>query len=203
MKKFAAILLALIIIFVFALIGWFLYKNFPTTPVLIINLVLIMAGVLLGYTVYNRIYIDSITNYYEYMGSKFPEPEMALIYAVPDDFCNKIEYNTGAINVVGIDDILHDVKVTKAAYNKLLDEVEITFSKGIVVKVKGLSTIAVGDEQFMFYGFKQMEFKSIDEQLKLIWDDSHLSLEKNGEVYFVKMPDGEPTFAFDWSSSND
>lgn len=202
MKKFTAIILAILTVFVFALIGWFLYKNYPTTPVLIINLVLIMTGVLLGYTVYNRIYINSITDYYEYKESMFPEPEMALIYAVPDDFCNKIEYNTGSMYIVGIDEILHDVKVIKATYNKLIDEVEITFSKGISVKVKGLSTIAVGDEQFMFYGFKEMEFRSKDEQLKLIWDDSHLSLEKNDIVYTVKMPDGEPTFAFDWSESS-
>lgn len=203
MKKVTAIVLALITVFLFALIGWFLYKNFPTTPVLIINLVLIMTGVLLGYTVYNRVYIDSITNYYDYKESHFPEPEMALIYAVPDDFCNKMEYNTGSMYIVGVDEIIHDVKVTKAIYNKLLDEVELRFSKGIVIKVKGINTIAVGDEQFMFYGFKEMEFKSKEEQLKLIWDDSHLALEKNGEVYTVKMPDGEPTFAFDWSEGID
>lgn len=203
MKKVTAIVLALITVFLFSIIGWFLYKNFPTTPVLIINLVLIMTGVLLGYTVYNRVYIDSITNYYDYKGSHFPEPEMALIYAVPDDFCNKMEYNTGSMYIVGVDEIIHDIKVTKAVYNKLLDEVELRFSKGIVIKVIGINTIAVGDEQFMFYGFKEMEFKSKEEQIKLIWDDSHLALEKNGEVYTVKMPDGEPTFAFDWSSSND
>lgn len=203
MKKFTAILLALIVIFTFAISGWFLYKNYPTTPVLIINLVLIMTGVLLGYTVYNRIYIDSITNYYEYLGNKFPEPEMALIYAVPDDFCNKMEYNTGAINVVGIDDIIRDVKVTKATYNKLIDEVEVTFTKGINVKIKGLNTIAVGDEQFMFYGFSEMEFTSKEGSLKLIWDDSHLALEKNNTEFTVKMPDGEPTFAFDWSEKTD
>jgi hypothetical protein len=201
MKKFTAISAALIIVFVFALIGWFLYKTYPTTPVLIINLVLIMTGVLLGYTVYNRIYIDSITNYYEYDGSKFPELEMSLIYAVPDDFCNKIEYHTGAINIVGVEHILRDIKVTKATYNKLIDEVEIKFEPGITINVKGLSTIAVGDEQFMFYGFKEMLFKSKNEELKLIWDDSHLSLEKNGTVYTVRMPDGEPTFAFDWSTN--
>jgi hypothetical protein len=203
MKKITAVVLALIVIFAFAIAGWLIYINFLTTPALIINLVLVMTGVLLGYAVYRRFYIDRVTNYYEYKDSKFPEPEMALIYAVPDDFCNKIEYNTGSLFIIGIDEILHEVKVTKATYNKLLDVVEITFSKGIILKVTGLSTIAVGDEQFMFYGFKQIEFKSKDEQLKLIWDDSHLSLEKNGEVYFVKMPDGEPTFAFDWSKRDD
>ena len=203
MKKITAIFLALIVIFLFAIAGWFLYMNYPTTPVLIINLVLIMTGVLLGYTVYNKVYIDSITNYYEYLGSKFPEPEMALIYAVPDDFCNKIEYNTGSINIVGIDEIIRDVRVTKATYNKLIDEVEITFTKGIKVKVKGLNTIAVGDEQFMFYGFKEMEFTSKDQQLKLAWDDSHLALEKDNMEYTVRMPDGEPTFAFDWSEGID
>lgn len=203
MKKFTAIILALIVIFVFALIGWFLYKNYPTTPVLIINLVLIMTGVLLGYTVYNKIYIDSITNYYEYLGNKFPDPETALIYAVPDDFCNKMEYNVGSINVVGVDEIIHDVKVTKATYNKLIDEVNITFTKGINVRVKGLNTIAVGDEQFMFYGFKEMEFNSKNEKLKLAWDDNHLALEKEGTIYTVRMPDGEPTFAFDWSEKMD
>lgn len=203
MKKFTAISLALIVIFIFALTGWFLYKTYPTTPVLIINLVLIMTGVLLGYTVYNKIYVDSVTNYYEYLESKFPEPEMALIYAVPDDFCNKIEYNTGSIYIVGIDDILKDVKLTKATYNKLIDEVEITYTKGIKIKVRGLNTIAVGDEQFMFYGFKEMEFISKNEQIKLIWDDSHLALEKNDTEYTVRMPDGEPTFAFDWSESLD
>lgn len=199
MKKFTAISLALIIVLVFALIGWFLYKTYPTTPVLIINLVLIMTGVLLGYTVYNRIYIDSITNYYEYDGSKFPELEMSLIYAVPDDFCNKIDYNKGAMNIIGVDDIIHNVKVTKATYNKLIDEVELKFDPGITINVKGLHTIAVGDEQFMFYGFKEMKFQSKNEELKLIWDDSHLALEKNGTIYTVRMPDGEPTFAFDWS----
>jgi len=203
MKKLTAIFLALLVVFVFALIGWFLYKNYPTTPVLIINLFLIMTGVLLGYTVYNKVYIDSITNYYEYQGNRFPEPEMALIYAVPDDFCNKIEYNTGSINIVGINEIIDNVKVTKATYNKLIDEVEISFSKGINIKVKGLNTIAVGDEQFMFYGFKEMNFKSKDQQLKLIWDDSHLALEKDGIVYTVRISDGEPTFAFDWSESID
>jgi hypothetical protein len=203
MKKVTAIVLALITVFLFALIGWFLYKNFPTTPVLIINLVLIMTGVLLGYTVYNRVYIDSITNYYDYKESHFPEPEMALIYAVADDFCNKIEYNTGSMNIVGVEEIIRDVKVTKAVYNKLLDEVDLTFSKGLNIKVKGLNTIAIGDEQFMFYGFKEMEFKSKDEKLKLIWDDSHLALEKNDIQYTVRMPDGEPTFAFDWSENID
>lgn len=203
MKKFAAISLALIVTFIFALIGWFLYKAYPTTPVLIINLVLIMTGVLLGYTVYNKIYVDSVTNYYEYLENKFPEPEMALIYAVPDDFCNKIEYNTGSIYIVGLDEIVEGVKLTKATYNKLIDEVEITYTKGIKIKVRGLNTIAVGDEQFMFYGFKEMEFVSKNEQIKLIWDDSHLALEKNNTEYTVRMPDGEPTFAFDWSASMD
>lgn len=203
MKKFTAIILAILVIFIFALSGWFLYKTYPTTPVLIINLVLIMTGVLLGYAVYNKVYIDSITNYYEYLGSKFPEPETALIYAVPDDFCNKMEYNTGSINIVGIDEIIHDIKVTKASYNKLLDEVELTFTKGINIKIKGLNTIAVGDEQFMFYGFKEMEFSSKDEKLKLVWDDSHLALEKDNTEYTVRMPDGEPTFAFDWSEKID
>lgn len=203
MKKFNAILLSLLTLSVFVIIGWLLYKNYPTTPVVIINLVLIMAGVLLAYTVYHRFYTDSITNYYDYKESHFPEPEGALIYAMPDDFCNKIEFNKGSVFITGMDEILKDIKLTKAEYDKLLDEVNIEFNNGVSLKVNGISTIAVGDEQFMFYGFNKMEYKSKSDHIFLIWDSSQLNLKKNGEDFVVRMPDGEPTFAFDWSESID
>lgn len=201
MKKFKAIILSLLTLSVFVIIGWLLYKNYPTTPVVIINLVLIMVGVLLAYTVYNRFYIDSITNYYDCKESEFPEPEGALIYAMPDDFCNKIEYNKGSVFIIGIDQILKDIKLTKAKYDKLLDELTIHFNNGTSLKVNGISTIAVGDEQFMFYGFNKMEFNSKYDHIILVWDSNQLNLKKNGEDFVVRMPDGEPTFAFDWSES--
>jgi hypothetical protein len=162
-----------------------------------------MAGVLLAYTVYNRFYFDSITNFYDYKANQFPEPEGALIYAMADDFCNKIEYNQGSLFITGIDSILNDKKLTKATYDKLLDAITIHFSDGISLTVSSISTIAVGDEQFMFYGFKKMEFKSKNDHIFLIWDSSQLNLKKNGQDFVVRMPDGAPTFAFKWTAAVD
>ncbi|MEX2483423.1 MAG: AtpZ/AtpI family protein [Brumimicrobium sp.] len=200
MKKVSAILVALITVFAFALIGWFLYRNYPTTPVLIINLIIIMAGVLLAYTVYKRMLINSKRKYYEYREHDFPEVEDTLIYAVPSDFCNKIDYNKGSIFITGLENTLDNIKLLDAVYDKLLDEVSIKFSNNISITVKGLSTIAVGDNQFSFFGFDNMKFETKNEKIELIWESSHLELFKDGENYTVRMPDGMPTFVFDWSS---
>lgn len=166
---------------------------------LIVNLILIMTGVLMGYTVYHQILYYNGKNVVPYEDYEFPQLEDGLIYVLPSDFCSKTEKFKGNLYLTGLRAARTDLKLLTADYVKLTDEVHLNFDQGTSVEVKGISTIGLGDEQFIFFGFEHLRFISKEEAFELYWYESHLELIRNAEKYLVRIPDGAPTFVFDWS----
>jgi amino acid transporter len=91
MKKFTAFVFALLTLLPFVVIAWLLYSNFASTPVAIINLLIIMTGVMLAFIVYNRIIIGKDENSIKANTEHYPHIESALIYVLPSDFVSKLE----------------------------------------------------------------------------------------------------------------
>lgn len=198
MKKFAALIIALVNLGVFIIAAWWLYKSFYSTPVLIANLLLILTGVLLSYTIYNQLSINQ-KNIIRLIDDDFPTIESGLIYAEINDFCNKYEKNKGILFVAGIDEKITELTLQKVQYQKLTDLLTFTFSPSLTMKLKGVSTIAVGDEQFMIHGFTTCEIKSKETYL-FDWSGNQIILKSKNQVEkIVKIPDQKPTLLFDWS----
>ena len=198
MKKFAALFLALVNLAIFSLAAWWLYRNYHSTPVLIANLLIILTGVLISYTIYNRI-INDDKNVIKYLDDDFPEIESGLIYAQVADFCNKYDKNKGFLFIVGIDIPDHKFDLQNVKFDKLTDELSFSFSPSLQLKLTGVSTIAVGDEQFMIHGFElcEIQFKGKHE---LNWTRNKLEIKKvNEETKTIKLPPQKPTIVFDWS----
>ncbi|GEM_PF-1580448 len=208
MKKFVAFLLSAAVLFLFILVAWYIYIHYYTTPTLIIILLLIVTGVLLAITTYLRILRDP-SKVIQVSTTAIPSIESGLIYATITDFCNKIELNEGQLFIAGIPTENGVHQLLNADYDKLTDQTTLNFThkpdSGKKAKwqliISGVTTVAVGDEQFMFYGFDQLHVKTPAKDVILAWKGSRLDyIDRTDETtYQVQIPSGEPTVAFDWS----
>jgi hypothetical protein len=198
MKKFTAFVFTLLTLLPFIGIAWYLYSNFPSTPVAIINLLVVMTGVMLAFTVYNRIVVGKDENSIKANTEHYPHIESALIYVLPSDFVSKLDKVKGKIFMVSTDKIENDVTLTGGEYNKLTDIISLSYSNGISTTIKGSTTVAVGDNQFLFYGFEELIHTKGKEKSDFIWEQDRL-VQKNGEeLVSIKIPDKLPVYIFDW-----
>jgi hypothetical protein len=198
MKKFTAFALALLTIVPFLVLDWLLYSNFPITPVVIINLVIMMTGVMFSFIVYNRIVAGKNENSIKVNTDHYPHIEGALIYVMPSDFVAKLEKIKGKIFLASTDEVEKDTTLTGGDYNKLTDVITLNYTKGISTTIRGSRTVAVGDNQFLFYGFNELIHKKGKEKIDFIWEEDRL-VQKNGdELVNIAIPDRLPVYIFDW-----
>lgn len=198
MKKFTAFVLSLLTIVPFATIAWLLYSNFPTTPVVIINLLILMTGVLLAFIVYNRTMVSSDKNSIKVNTDHFPYMERALIYVMPQDFVSKLEKNRGKIFLVSTDEVESEVSLIDGDFNKLRDIITLRYTNGITTKIRGSRTVAVGDNQFLFYGFDELIHSKGKTENVFLWEEDRLVQKINGELVSINIPDRMPVYIFDW-----
>lgn len=198
MKKFTAFALSILTIVPFVAIAWFLYYNFHSTPVAIINLLIVMTGVLLAFIVYNRTLISNDENVLKIDMDHFPYIESALIYVMPQDFVGKLEKNKGKLFIATSDKIKSDVTVTEGDFNKLTDTISLKFTNGITTSIRGARTVAVGDNQFLFHGFDELIHKEGSKKFVYQWEDDRLIQKLGDEVITIKIPDRLPFYIFDW-----
>ena len=198
MKKFTAIALALITIIPFATAAWLLYSNIPTTPVAIINLLIIMTGVLLAFFVYNRALNGKDKNYIKANTDHYPHIEGALIYVLPIDFVSKLELGIGKIFLVSSEEAEEDITLIDGQYNKLTDVISLNYSNGIKTTIKGSTTVAVGDNQFLFYGFEELIHSNGKNETVFQWERDRLVQRNGEELVSIKIPDRSPVYIFDW-----
>jgi len=203
MKKFTAFVLSLLTIVPFAAIAWLLYSNFHSTPVVIINLLIIMTGVLLAFIVYNRIIIGSDKNAILVDTDHFPYIERALIYVMPQDFAAKLEKSKGKVYLATKVDVGKEVSIIGGGFNKLTDTISLKFSNGISTTIRGARTVGVGDNQFLFHGFEELIHKEGKEETVFIWEDDQLVQKIGNELVHVNIPDRLPVFIFDWKHEED
>lgn len=198
MKKFAAFLLALLILGIFVFVAWWLYRSYHSTPVLILNLLIILTGVLISYTIYNYVF-NSDKNITRYTDEDFPPVETGLIYAQVEDFCNKYEKEKGKLFIIGFDIPEEPFQLTNVKFDKLTDQLTFQFSPALKLELTGVSTIAVGDEQFLIHGFEEAKLHYGGNH-NMNWTRNQLVLEKNKqEPQILKFPPHQPTILFDWS----
>jgi|SRR5690554_1465335 len=198
MKKFTAILLALLTIIPFAAIAWLLYSNIPSTPVAIINLLIIMTGVILAFFVYNRTLNGKTDNSIKANTDHYPHIESALIYVTPLDFCTKLEKNKGKLFMVSSEEAEKDITIVGGEYNKLTDVITLTYTNGLSTTISGVRTVAVGDNQFLFFGFDELIHTKGKDKTIYQWEYDRL-VQKNGkELVSIRIPDRLPVYIFDW-----
>lgn len=198
MKKFTAFALSLLTIVPFAAIAWLLYSNFHSTPVVIVNLLIVMTGVMLAFIVFNRILAEKDENAIKLNPEEFPYIERALIYVMPQDFVGKLEKNKGKLFIATSDEIKSDITVTEGDFNKLTDTISLKFTNGITTSIRGARTVAVGDNQFLFHGFDELIHKEGSKKFVYQWEDDRLIQKLGDEVITIKIPDRLPFYIFDW-----
>ncbi|PKR80500.1 hypothetical protein CW751_08980 [Brumimicrobium salinarum] len=198
MKKFTAFALSILTIVPFVAIAWVLYYNFHSTPVAIINLLIVMTGVLLAFIVYNRTLISNDENVLKIDMDHFPYIESALIYVMPQDFVSKLDKNTGHIFIAASEETIDNVTLVDGNFDKLTDTITLKYTNGITTTVRGSRTVAVGDNQFLFYGFDELIHKKGSKKSIFQWEDDRL-IQKNGnEIFPISIPDRMPVYVFDW-----
>ena len=201
MKRILPILAGLSPIILATIISWFIYRNVPTTPVLVLILILIFAAVVLGFGFYRRVKIKS-DGTEALIDIDYPELEDALIYVQAPDFCSKIELNEGNLFLVGSEMLAFPTKLKDAKYKKLTDTTIIEFKDQLTLEINGLNTIGVGDYQFCFFGFSSLKvYKSNQLSYYYSWNSSNLTLIKEGKELELFTPDGVPILHFSWGNS--
>jgi hypothetical protein len=198
MKKFVAVLLSLLLLLGFAFLAWWLYSNFHSTPVLIANLLLVLTGVLLSITAYLKLSEDE-SKMIVILDEDYPEIESGIIYAQVDDFASKFEKKEGELFIIGLDKKGSNHNLENVAYNKLTDELKLTFKPSLNIAIKGAATIGIGDNQFLIFGFDTAVIKEKDTSL-MDWKSNRLLLSKNNQKPTrIKFPAQQPTMIFSWT----
>lgn len=198
MKKFTALIISLLTILPFIGIAWYLYSHFPSTPVAIINLLITMTGVMCAFIVYNRIVMGKDENAIKVDLESYPYIERALIYVLPADFISKLDKPVGKIFMASAGEVETKITLIEGNYNKLTDEIKLKFTNGVKLMVRGSATVAVGDNQFLFYGFEELIHTKGKEKYIFQWEDNRLVRKYNDEEINVKIPDRLPVYIFDW-----
>lgn len=165
---------------------------------LIGNLLIILTGLLVSITVYFRLGED-FKNKKVILEEEYPSIETGLIYADVQDFVNKYESEEGELFIVGIDIKNKPYRLKNISFNKLIDEITFDFGAELKIILTGVSTIAVGDKQFLIYGFETATVKS-GNQFNFDWKGNRLMLYvSDTEPVQLKIPSQMPTIIFNWS----
>ena len=157
-----------------------------------------MTGVLLALLVYNRITVGGDKNSIKVNTDHLPYVERSLIYVMPTDFVSKLEKSEGKIFMASTDEIEHDITLIDGDFNKLTDTISLRYTNGVSTTIRGARTVAVGDNQFLFFGFDELIHKNRKEEYIFQWEEDRL-VQKNGEGFVsVNIPDRLPVYIFDW-----
>ncbi|HLW39189.1 MAG TPA: hypothetical protein VKX31_02275 [Brumimicrobium sp.] len=158
MKKLIGIILGLLTLAPFIGIAFLFYVKLQSTPALIVILIVLMTGVMLAYFVYTKkaknLVLDGATE----NPTTFPKIESGLIHVAPAVFCEKLEKTQGNLYLIGFAEPETQLSLVDGSYNKLTDETVLRFSDGIRLELKGVSTISVGNNQFIIKDAKEIEF---------------------------------------------
>lgn len=189
---------ALIIFVLICAVAYVLYRYVPTTPVLIINLTVIFLAVLNLFIAFKT--KDEILKMKKnhISGEHLPELETALIYITPRDFANKIDLGEGTFwNAFETEEL--NLELREATFDKLKDELSIVFNKGYNLKITGITTIPIGDNQFHIYGFKELNFnKNKNNLYQLKWESSGLVINQDSTKELLILEDGVPCLIWEW-----
>lgn len=189
---------ALIIFIVICAVAYILYRYIPTTPVLIINLAVLFLAVLNLFIAFKT--KDEILNMKKnyIAGEHLPELETTLIYVTPRDFANKVDLGKGTFwNAFESEKL--NLELKEASFDKLKDELTIVFNKGYNLKITGITTIPIGDNQFHIYGFKELNFnKNKNILYKLKWERSGLVISQDSTEELLVIEDGVPCLVWEW-----
>jgi hypothetical protein len=165
---------------------------------LIGNMLIILTGILVSITFYFKFGEDS-KNKILLEEEDFPSIETGLIYAQVQDFVDKYEKEKGKLFVVGVEIKDKILPLERITFNKLTDEINLDFGSTLKISLTGVSTIAVGDKQFLIHGFETASI-DYDQQYELDWRHNKLLLlSGKNEPKQVKIPSQMPTIVFDWS----
>ena len=198
MNKFTLIIVSILPLFGTFAISWFIYKNIPTTPVLILILLLIFLGVFVSLILFRTLNIKQANKEKLILIEDYPEVEEGLIYVIPKDFCNKVELNKGELFIADFYDSAQATELIKAEYKQLTDKVILTFSD-ITLEITALATIGVGDEQFCVFGFDTLTISKKNKELTIYkWKNDFLEVQKGEKSNLLSIYDGGPTLLFSW-----
>lgn len=153
---------------------------------------------MLSFIVYSRVLNGSNNNYVKVNTDHYPYIEGALIYVMPSDFVSKLEKTPGKLFLATTEDVDKNLTLTGGDYNKLTDVITLYYTKGVSTSIRGARTVAVGDYQFLFYGFEELIHTKGKVKTIYQWEQDRL-VQKNGEeLVSVKIPDRLPVYIFDW-----
>lgn len=199
MEKVKAILLGIFTLVPFIGLSFFIYYFFPTTPALIVILILLMTGVILAFYVYTkRIDTDDSPTNKKVVTSNLPSIEKGLIYVSPADFCDKLEKTKGNLYIAPLDKVGTDITLVKGEYNKLTDEMTLSFTNGIHTVFRGSGRIAVGNNQIVIFRFKDMMLIKNKKKTAFQMRENKLLLHVKTDTTELKVKKGTPIYIFDW-----
>jgi len=197
MNIFLRLLISIFPVALLTYASYVLYRQFPTTMMLIVILFILFFSVLFAVVLFGklqRIGQGKVENLNRIIA---PEVEDNLIYIIPQDFSDKLEPQAGKLFIADVFDEVNQT-IKRLDYQKLKDSCEMRFSDGLKVEVAGVQTIGVGDVQFCIFGFEKMSIHSKKDTITLFWDDNFLCKSINGKTQQLYLQDGDPVLTFAW-----
>ncbi|MDX1445549.1 hypothetical protein [Lishizhenia sp.] len=158
MQKIKSISLALLPILGVLVIGVAIYAFFQSTPALIFVFFLVLVSLLLSMGIYKRSMRKSKEKV-KVVETDLPEIENDLIYIDPNNFEANFSKEKGLLYLAGEKVVDQEVTLTQVVYDKLTDDLKMSFSSGIKVIAKGMQNIGVGDQQVCLFYFDHMLIK--------------------------------------------
>lgn len=198
MKKIKHFILSALPVLIALVIAYFGYNYLPTTPVLILVLLVLFISLIWSIGLFRK----DQTVAKKLAEIRSPELEEGLIYIIPQDFADKSESKEGKLFLAGSPFDNAPFTYSHASYKKLTDELTISFQPKLDLVVHGIKTIGIGDYQFCLFGFSKMEvIQSKGPNLVYQWNDDYLSITSKSEEKFITLEDGSATLIFEWDNS--
>lgn len=198
MRKLSAYLVGAVVMITFILVAWFLYSQFDaSTEMLIIVLTLLMVGTMVTITVINRMLHRTKKKVVEQQ--HYPMIEKDLLRVTPEGFCEKLNKKyKGNLYFIAPDLTEKEIILIEGIYNKLTDQIQLKFTRGVNTIIKGADFFEVGDYQFMLRKFDKMIHTKAKQKITLRWNRSHLVQLKEKEEVPISLPIQLPVLLFDW-----
>ncbi|MBW7866914.1 MAG: hypothetical protein H3C31_01165 [Brumimicrobium sp.] len=198
MKKIIGLLAGFLVLSLFVGLTWVLYRHFGSTPIVILNVFIVMIGLLLAMLVFTRISKFQVNQKRKDNILHYPSIELGKILVKPADFCMKLESLRGNIYLISTDKIIQSIQLKNGEYNKIKDELTLHFSDGVKTKFRGVKHISVGDYQFMVYDFEEMLHTDGKKDYYFILEGRNLSEKQGSNTIQHRIPRGKPIYLFDW-----
>ncbi len=196
MNRFLHVLIAVLPLAISVTIGYFLYRSSPTNVMLIVLMLLIFIGVVASLVTFARLKSLAKNKGVTIDESFYPQLSEDLIYITPHDFSTKNDIASGKLWIAGNNEQL-ELNITAIEFNKLLDEILISFTKEYALRITYIPTIGFDENQFQVFGFKTLVFtKNKKELITMNWTESGLLTEQNGEKKWLNFPSRLPVVVF-------